>query len=67
LWRKQTQNLLSSGNTSIDNAVSNLQSNKDKRQTRLCVFARRGLPKLKNDLNAINLLTKDANPAQLKR
>jgi hypothetical protein len=32
LWRKQTQNLLSSGNDqAIDNAVSNLRSNKDKK------------------------------------
>jgi hypothetical protein len=67
---KQTQNLLSSGNydQAIDNAVSNLRSNKDKRQTRLCVFVGERLsPAKERDLNAINLLTKEANPAQLEK
>jgi hypothetical protein len=49
---KQTQNLLSSGNydQAIDNAVSNLRSNKDKRQTRLCVFVGRGFRQQKNGI-----------------
>ena len=68
---KQTQNLLSSGNydQAIDNAVSNLRSNKDKKGKQDYVYLlEEAFAKAKErDLNAINILTKDANPAQLEK
>jgi hypothetical protein len=68
---KQTQNLLSSGNydQAIDNAVSNLRTNKDKKGKQDYVYMlEEAFAKAKErDLNAINLLAKDANPAQLEK
>ena len=68
---KQTQNLLSSGNydQAIDNAVSNLQTNKDKKGKQDYIYLlEEAFAKAKDrDLNAINLLAKDANPAQLEK
>ena len=68
---KQTQNLLSSGNydQAIDNAVLNLRSNKDKKGKQDYVYLlEEAFAKAKErDLNAINLLAKDANPAQLEK
>ena len=68
---KQTQNLLSSGNydQAIDNAVSNLRTNKDKKGKQDYVYLlEEAFAKAKErDLNAINLLAKDANPAQLEK
>jgi hypothetical protein len=68
---KQTQNLLSSGNydQAIDNAVSNLQTNKDKKGKKDYIYLlEEAFAKAKDrDLNAINLLAKDANPAQLEK
>lgn len=68
---KQTQNLLSSGNydQAIDNAVSNLRTNKDKKGKQDYVYLlEEAYAKAKErDLNAINLLAKDANPAQLEK
>jgi hypothetical protein len=68
---KQTQNLLSSGNYDlvIDNAISNLQYNKDKKGKQDYVYLlEEAFAKAKErDLNTINLLTKDANPAQLEK
>jgi hypothetical protein len=47
---KQTQNLLSSGNydQAIDNAVSNLRSNKDKKGKQDYVYLLEEVPKQKN-------------------
>lgn len=68
---KQTQNLLSSGNydDAINNAVSNLRTNKDKKGKQDYVYLlEEAFSKAKErDLNAINLLAKDANPAQLEK
>ncbi len=68
---KQTQNLLSSGNydQAIDNAISNLRTNKDKKGKQDYVYLlEEAFAKAKErDLNAINLLAKDANPAQLEK
>lgn len=68
---KQTQNLLRSGNydQAIDNAVSNLRTNKDKKGKQDYVYLlEEAFAKAKErDLNAINLLAKDANPAQLEK
>jgi len=68
---KQTQNLLSSGNydDAINNAVSNLRTNKDKKGKQDYVYLlEEAFTKAKErDLNAINLLAKDANPAQLEK
>ncbi|MFV8346447.1 MULTISPECIES: hypothetical protein [Flavobacterium] len=68
---KQTQNLLSSGNydEAINNAVSNLRTNKDKKGKQDYVYLlEEAFAKAKErDLNAINLLAKDANPAQLEK
>ena len=68
---KQTQNLLSSGNydQAIDNAVSNLRSNKDKKGKQGYVYLlEEAFAKAKErDLNTINILTKEANPAQLEK
>ena len=68
---KQTQNLLSSGNydQAIDNALSNLQTNKDKKGKQDYIYLlEEAYAKAKDrDLNAIDLLAKDANPAQLEK
>ncbi|MFV5684241.1 hypothetical protein ACM55I_02240 [Flavobacterium sp. GB2R13] len=68
---KQTQNLLSSGNydPAIDNAISNLQSNKDKKGKQDYVYLlEEAFAKAKErDLNTINLLAKEANPTQLEK
>ncbi|MFV5693553.1 hypothetical protein ACM55K_16135 [Flavobacterium sp. LT1R49] len=68
---KQTQNLLSSGNydPAIDNAISNLRTNKDKKGKQEYVYLlEEAFAKAKErDLNAINILTKEANPAQLEK
>lgn len=68
---KQTQNLLSSGNydQAIDNAVSNLRTNKDKKGKQDYIYLlEEAFAKAKvRDLDAINLLVKDANPAQLEK
>ena len=68
---KQTQNLLSSGNydEAINNAVSNLRTNKDKKGKQDYVYLlEEAFAKAKErDLNAINLLSKDTNPAQLEK
>ncbi|OAB29707.1 hypothetical protein SAMN05444395_10754 [Flavobacterium fryxellicola] len=68
---KQIQNLLSSGNydQAIENAVSNLRTNKDKKGKQEYVYLlEEAFAKAKErDLNSINLLAKDANPAQLEK
>lgn len=68
---KQTQNLLSSGNydLAIDNAISNLQYNKDKKGKQDYVYLlEEAFAKAKErDLNTIIFLSKDANPAQLEK
>jgi hypothetical protein len=68
---KQTQNLLSSGNydEAIANAISNLRTNKDKKGKQDYVYLlEEAFAKAKErDLNTINLLAKDANPAQLEK
>ncbi len=68
---KQTQNALSSGNydQAIENAVSNLRSNKDKKGKQDYVYMlEEAFAKAKErDLNTINLLVKEANPAQLEK
>lgn len=68
---KQTQNLLSSGNydEAIANAISNLRTNKDKKGKQDYVYLlQEAFAKAKErDLNYINLLAKDANPAQLEK
>lgn len=68
---KQTQNLLGSGNydEAIDNAVSSLRTNKDKKGKQDYVYLlEEAFAKAKErDLNTVNLLVKEANPAQLER
>lgn len=68
---KQTQSLLSYGNydQAIDNAISNLRTNKDKKGKQDYVYLiEEAFAKAKErDLNTINLLSKDANPAQLEK
>ena len=68
---KQTQNLLSSGNydQAIDNAISNLRTNKDKKGKQDYVYLlEEAFAKAKErDLNMISLLAKDANPTQLEK
>ncbi|WP_413998437.1 hypothetical protein ACMDB5_11690 [Flavobacterium sp. W1B] len=68
---KQTRNMLSSGNydEAIDNAVSNLRTNKDKKGKQDYVYLlEEAFAKVKErDLNHINLLAKDSNPAQLEK
>ena len=68
---KQTQNLLGSGNydQAIDNAISNLRTNKDKKGKQDYVYLlEEAFAKAKErNLNMINLLAKDANPAQLEK
>jgi hypothetical protein len=68
---KSTQNLLSSGNydAAINKTVSNLRTNKDKKRKQDYIYLlEEAFAKGKErDLNAINLLAKDANPAQLEK
>ena len=68
---KQTQNLLSSGNydQAIDNAVSNLRSNKDKKGKQDYVYLlEEAFAKAKErDLNTITIVSKEANPTQLEK
>jgi hypothetical protein len=68
---KSTQNLLSSGNydAAINKTVSNLRTNKDKKRKQDYIYLlEEAFAKAKErDLNAINLLAKDANPAQLEK
>jgi hypothetical protein len=70
LWRWKNQKLVSSGNydAAISKAVSNLRTNKDNKGNRIISIYWRSICKSKrSDLNAINLLAKDANPAQLEK
>jgi hypothetical protein len=68
---KQTQNLLSSGNydEAINNSISNLRSNKDKKGNQDYVYLlEEAFAKAKErDLNSINLLEKDKNPANFEK
>lgn len=68
---KQTRNLLTSGNydVAIDNSISNLRSNKDKKGKQDYVYIlEEAFAKAKErDLNSINLLTQDANPSNLEK
>ena len=68
---KQTQNLLSSGNydDAIANAIANLQTNKDKKGKQDYIYLlEEAFTKAKErDLNTLNLLAKEANPAQLEQ
>ncbi|MEZ7505054.1 hypothetical protein [Flavobacterium sp. Arc2] len=68
---KSTRNLLSSGNydAAINKAVSNLRTNKDKKGKQDYIYLlEEAFAKAKErDLNAINLLAKDANPIQLEK
>lgn len=68
---KQTQNLLSSGNydQAIDNAISNLRTNKDKKGKQEYIYLlEEAFAKAKErDLNLVNVLAKEANPAQLEK
>jgi hypothetical protein len=50
-------------------AVSNLRTNKDNKGNRIIsIYSKKHLQKQEErDLNAINLLAKDANPAQLEK
>lgn len=68
---KQTRESIHSGNydQAIDNALSNLLNNKDKKNKQNYVYLlEEAFAKAKDrDLNAINLITKDANPAQLEK
>ena len=65
---KQTQNLLSSGNydEAINNSISNLRTHKEKKGNQDYVYLlEEAFAKAKErDLNAINLLVKEGNPAQ---
>jgi hypothetical protein len=68
---KQTQNLLSLGNydEAINNSISNLRSNKDKKGNQDYVYLlEEAFAKAKErDLNSINLLEKDKNPANFEK
>ncbi|CAM3099402.1 hypothetical protein [Flavobacterium frigoris] len=68
---KSTQNLLSSGNydAAINKAVSNLRTNKEKKGKQDYIYLlEEAFAKAKErDLNAINLLAKDANPVKLEK
>jgi hypothetical protein len=68
---KKTQNLLNSGNydAAINKAVANLRTNKDKKGKQDYIYLlEEAFAKAKErDLNAINLLAKDANPVQLEK
>ncbi|MCW2119667.1 hypothetical protein [Flavobacterium sp. 7A] len=68
---RTTRNLLTSGNydEAIDNAISNLRSNKDKKSKQDYVYMlEEAFAKAKQrDLNSINLMKQDGNPANLER
>lgn len=68
---KQTQNLLSSGNydEAINNSISNLRSNKDKKGNQDYVYLlEEAFAKAKErDLNVINLWEKEKNPANFEK
>lgn len=68
---KQTQNLLSSGNydEAINNSISNLRSNKDRKGNQDYVYLlEEAFAKAKErDLNSINLLEKDNNPENFEK
>jgi hypothetical protein len=68
---KQTQNLLSSGNydQAINNSISGLRSNKDKKGNQDYVYLlEEAFAKAKErDLNSINLLEKEKNPANFEK
>lgn len=68
---KQTQNLLSSGNydEAINNSISNLRSNKDKKGNQDYVYLlEEAFAKAKErDLNAINLWEKEKNSANFEK
>lgn len=68
---KHTRTLLTSGNydEAIDNSLSNLRSNKDKKGNQDYVYIlEEAFAKAKErDLNAINLLENDANPAKFEK
>jgi hypothetical protein len=68
---KQTQSLLSSGNydQAINNSISNLRSNKDKKGNQDYVYLlEEAFVKAKErDLNSINLLEKEKNPANFEK
>lgn len=68
---KQTRNLLTSGNydEAIDNAVSNLRSNKDKKgnQDYVYLLEEAFFKAKEKDLNALNLLEQEKNPSNLEK
>lgn len=68
---KQTQNLLSSGNydEAINNSISNLRSNKDKKGNQDYVYMlEEAFAKAKErDLNSLNLWEKEKNPANSEK
>ncbi|WP_281335918.1 hypothetical protein [Flavobacterium eburneipallidum] len=68
---KQTQNLLSAGNydEAIYNSISNLRTNKDKKGNQDYVYLlEEAFAKAKErDLNTINLLEKENNPAHFEK
>ncbi|MFA9190688.1 hypothetical protein AAGV28_04825 [Flavobacterium sp. FZUC8N2.13] len=68
---KQTRNLLTTGNydEAIDNAISNLRSNKDKKGNQEYVYLlEEAFFKAKErDLNSLNLLEQDKNPSNLEK
>lgn len=68
---KQTQNLLSSGNydEAINNSISGLRTNKDKKGNQDYVYLlEEAFAKAKErDLNTINLLEKEKNPANFEK
>lgn len=68
---KQTRTLLTSGNydEAINNAISNLRSNKDKKGNQDYVYLlEEAFAKAKErDLNTINLLEKDPNPVKFEK
>jgi hypothetical protein len=68
---KHTRHLLTSGNydEAIENSISNLRSNKDKKGNQDYVYIlEEAFAKAKErDLNSINFLTQDANPSNLEK
>ncbi|HAH54398.1 MAG TPA: hypothetical protein DCM02_03700, partial [Flavobacterium sp.] len=68
---KQTKSLLSSGNYDevVNNSISNLRSNKDKKGNQDYVYLlEEAFAKAKErDLNTLNLLEKDKNPANFEK
>jgi hypothetical protein len=68
---KKTKELVYSGNydAAIEIAISNLETNKDKKSKQEYVYAlEEAFAKAKErDLNTLNLIEKEANPAQIER